>query len=123
MAEKLIRIGAEDVLFRSTGATPRIYRNMFHRELFNDLKVLGQKLKAVQGLEGDDLMESGFDIPELTMFENLAYVMCAEEKPKSPDEWLEQFETFAIYEILPELLELWDTGTMPLQTAPAGKKK
>ena len=27
--------------------------------------------------------------------------------PASPDEWLEQFNTFSIYEILPQLIELW----------------
>ena len=25
----------------------------------------------------------------------------------SPDEWLEQFNTFSIYEILPQLIDLW----------------
>ena len=27
--------------------------------------------------------------------------------PASPDEWLEQFNTFSIYEILPQLINLW----------------
>ena len=27
--------------------------------------------------------------------------------PASPDEWLEQFNTFSIYEILPQLIDLW----------------
>ena len=30
--------------------------------------------------------------------------------PKTIDEWLEQFEMFSIYEILPEILELWGTN-------------
>ena len=27
--------------------------------------------------------------------------------PKSIDDWLDQFEMFSIYQILPEILELW----------------
>lgn len=31
--------------------------------------------------------------------------------PDTPDEWIEQFNTFSIYEILPKLLELWGLNT------------
>ena len=44
------------------------------------------------------------DIESLEVFENIAYIMA---KPASPDEWLEQFNTFSIYEILPQLIDLW----------------
>jgi len=27
--------------------------------------------------------------------------------PDTPDEWLDQFNTFSIYQILPELIDLW----------------
>ena len=27
--------------------------------------------------------------------------------PDNPDEWLEAFNTFSIYEVLPQLIELW----------------
>ena len=30
--------------------------------------------------------------------------------PGTIDEWLEEFEMFSIYEILPEILELWGTN-------------
>ena len=30
-----------------------------------------------------------------------------ENVPDNPDDWLEQFNTFSIYEILPQLFELW----------------
>ena len=30
--------------------------------------------------------------------------------PKTIDEWLEEFDMFSIYEILPEILELWGTN-------------
>ncbi len=27
--------------------------------------------------------------------------------PDTPDEWLERFNTFSVYQILPQLIELW----------------
>ena len=30
--------------------------------------------------------------------------------PKTIDEWLDQFEMFSIYEILPQILELWGSN-------------
>ncbi len=31
--------------------------------------------------------------------------------PDSPNDWLEQFNTFSIYQVLPELIELWGLTT------------
>ena len=39
--------------------------------------------------------------------------------PASPDEWLEQFNTFSIYEILPQLIDLWGLN---VETQVTGKK-
>ena len=39
--------------------------------------------------------------------------------PDSPDEWLEQFNCFSIYEILPQLFELWGLN---LETQAESKK-
>lgn len=45
------------------------------------------------------------------MFENIAYIMAkhahSDQVPDTPDEWLENFNTFSIYQILPQLIELW----------------
>ena len=40
--------------------------------------------------------------------------------PGSVEEWLEQFEIFDIYQVLPEILELWNLNTL---TTAAPKKK
>ena len=39
--------------------------------------------------------------------------------PGNIDDWLDQFEMFSIYEILPEILELWGTN---LETEVESKK-
>ena len=37
--------------------------------------------------------------------------------PDSVDEWLEQFNTFSIYTVLPELISLWGLNTQGTVTA------
>lgn len=46
----------------------------------------------------------------LEMFENIAYVMAKHADPSIPDtpeEWLDDFNTFSIYQVLPKIIELW----------------
>lgn len=54
---------------------------------------------------------SSLDLFSLEMFENIAYIMAKhahpDQVPDTPDEWLENFNTFSIYQILPQLIELW----------------
>ena len=33
--------------------------------------------------------------------------------PDTPDEWLDQFGTFSIYQVLPEIIELWGLNVQP----------
>ena len=57
------------------------------------------------------ISSSALDIESLEVFENIAYIMAKhadlENVPDNPDEWLEAFNTFSIYEVLPQLIELW----------------
>ena len=46
----------------------------------------------------------------LEMFENIAFVMAKHADagiPNTPEEWLDSFNTFSIYQVLPQLIELW----------------
>ena len=50
------------------------------------------------------------DLFSLEMFENIAYTMAKHADPQIPnevDEWLDGFNTFSIYQVLPQLIELW----------------
>ena len=99
-----IEIDGKQVPFKASAAIPRIYRIKFHRDIYKDLDALG---KAVGN--GDE-SSSHLDMFSLEMFENIAYIMAKHADPvvpASPDEWLEQFNTFSIYEILPQLIDLW----------------
>ena len=44
------------------------------------------------------------------MIENIAYIMAKHADssiPDSPEEWLDEFSTFSIYQVLPKIIELW----------------
>lgn len=99
-----IEIDGKEVPFRASAAIPRIYRIKFHRDIYRDLNALEKSVEKNSD-ESSDL-----DMFSLEMFENIAYVMAKHADPSvpdSPDEWLEQFGTFSIYKILPQLIELW----------------
>ena len=101
---KKIEIDGREVPFRASAAIPRIYRLKFHRDIYKDLNALE---KAV-GREDEG--ESNLDMFSLEMFENIAYVMAKHADssiPDTPEEWLDGFSTFSIYQVLPKLIELW----------------
>jgi len=107
MLEKIIKVDGKDVKFRSSATVPRLYRIKFGRDIFKDLAKLE---KAYKGKEEDG---EELQIDDLEIFENVAYVMAFHADPSIPgtiDEWLDQFEMFSIYEVLPEILKLWGTN-------------
>lgn len=70
-----------------------------------------------------DPEKSSLDLFSLEMFENIAYVMAKHADPSIPDnpeEWLDEFNTFSIYQVLPKLIELWG---MNIRTDVEAKKK
>lgn len=101
---KKIEIDGKEVAFRASAAIPRIYRLKFQRDIYKDLAALE---KAI----GDNTEEgSNMDMFSLEMFENIAYVMAKHADPSIPDtpeEWLDEFSTFSIYQVLPKIIELW----------------
>ena len=102
--QKNITIDEIDVPFKASAAVPRLYRLKFRRDIYQDFA-------ALQKSVGENTEESSaLDIESLEVFENIAYIMAKHADaaiPASPDEWLEQFNTFSIYEILPQLINLW----------------
>ena len=112
-----IEIDGKQVPFRASAAIPRIYRMKFHRDIYKDLRALEKSIG-----EGTP-EESSLDMFSLEMFENIAYIMAKHADasvPDSPEEWLDGFNTFSIYQVLPKLIELWGLNT---QTEALSKKK
>ena len=103
MLQKTVTICGHDVTFRSSATVPRLYRAKFKRDIFKDLSRLEASVKRKSA-------DGSFEIEDLEIFENVAYIMAFHADntiPNSIDEWLDQFEMFSIYEVLPEILELW----------------
>ena len=103
--QKNITIDGIDVPFKARAAVPRLYRLKFRRDIYQDFA-------ALQKSVGENTEESSaLDIESLEVFENIAYIMAKhaapENVPDNPDDFLEQFNTFSIYEILPQLIDLW----------------
>lgn len=112
-----IEIDGKEVLFKASAAIPRIYRIKFHRDIYKDLSAL-EKAIDKNSEEGSTL-----DTFSLEMFENIAYIMAKHADstiPDTPEEWLDEFNTFSIYQVLPKLIELWGLN---VQTDVTAKKK
>ena len=112
-----IEIDGKQVAFKASAAIPRIYRLKFQRDIYKDLRSLERSV-------GDGNEEnSNLDLFSLEMFENIAFVMAKHADPSIPDtpeDWLDGFNTFSIYQVLPELIELWGLN---VKTDVQAKKK
>ena len=107
MLSKVINVNGKEVAFRASATIPRLYRAKFKRDIFKDLSKLESSFK------GNSEAGSSFTIEDLEIFENVAYIMAFHADhsiPDNIDDWLDQFDMFSIYEVLPEILELWGTN-------------
>ena len=113
---RTIEIDGKEVAFKVSAAIPRIYRLKFQRDIYKDISLLEKSL-------GDNSEEeSNLDLFSLEMFENIAFIMAKHADPSIPDEveeWLDEFNTFSIYQVLPQLIELWG---MNIKTDAEAKK-
>ena len=109
MIKREIEICGKNVPFRSSATIPRLYRAKFKRDIFKDLYKLESSYK------GKQTKGSEFQIEDLEIFENVAYIMAYHADnsiPSTIEEWLDQFDMFSIYEVLPQILELWGDNMM-----------
>jgi len=100
--EKTLNIGGKQVRMKSTAGTMMRYRNYFNRDFIKDLVKLQTKLT--------DKLETGqeFEALDLDLFEKIAWCMAKTADNSIPDieNWLDEFETFDIMQVLPELMNL-----------------
>lgn len=108
--DRIIKIDGKDVKFRATARTPRLYRIFVGRDMICDMNKLIKDYNRIkeERAAGED---ASLGMDDLIIFENTAFVMAKHADPEiestTPDEWLDSFNMFSIYEILPQLLELW----------------
>lgn len=127
--EKTVVIDGKEVKMRASALVPRLYRFRFARDMISDMRQLQKSFKKTTSLPQDATEEEKQDaqlsVMDLTIFENVAYIMAkhADTKnvPSSMEEWLDGFDgVFSIYEVLPVILELWGLSN---QTTSISKKK
>ena len=87
------------------------------------MKYINKDLSALEKAIGKNVEDASMlDTFSLEMFENIAYVMAKHADtniPDTPEEWLDGFNTFSIYQVLPQLIELWGLN---VQTDVSAKK-
>lgn len=112
--DRVLTIGGKAVGFRATALTPRLYRHKIGRDIIQDFSRLEKAYRKAAALPEtateEERREAQLSAFDLEIFENAAYIMARQYDPSipdSPDDWLDGFETFSIYEILPHILELW----------------
>ena len=114
---KTIEIDGTPVAFQASAATPRLYRNLFGRDIFDDMD------KLMSSVKDQDPENSKLDVIDLELFENVTFTMARQADPSVPDDvmqWLDGFEMFSIYAILPHIMELWGVD---METMSDAKKK
>ena len=87
---------------KSTAGTMMRYRNNFNRDFIKDLVALQEKL--------NEKLETGkeFEALDLDIFEKIAWCMAKTANDDIPDieHWLDEFETFDIMQVLPDIMSL-----------------
>lgn len=110
--ERTLIIDGQSVKFKATGATIRLYRQRFQRDILEDMQTIQTEASSER-----------LSAKALNFFEDIAYIMAKQADPSipdQPDEWLDQFAMFSLYQILPEIIGLWGIST---QTLSESKKK
>lgn len=115
--DKVVKIGDKELGLRATALTPRLYRHKIGRDMIVDLNNLTksyQKAVKAKGTESEE--DTQLSVTDLEIFENVAYIMARQydtSLPASVEEWLDsQDQVFTVYELLPEIIELWQLNNM-----------
>ena len=116
--ERTLRIGGAELRMRASALIPRLYRFKFGRDLIKDMsqleKAYKKALSVQEGATDEERRDAELSILDLTIFENVAWAMAKNADPNVPDdpgEWLDSIDgIFSVYEVLPEILELWTDG-------------
>ncbi|QWG33364.1 hypothetical protein [Bacillus mycoides] len=114
--EKTITIDGKQVRLKSTAATVKRYKAQFRRDLFADMLALG----AIGTFTSQDASEGTIDLStvDFEVIYDLVWLYAKTADPNLPDPitWLDGFDEFPIYDIMPEINDL-------IQSTMGAKKK
>ena len=113
--DKILTISGKEVGLRATALTPRLYRHKIGRDIIQDMSQLQKAFAKAAQISKDATDEereaAQLSVMDLEIFENVAFIMARQYDQNIPDTveaWLDEFDTFSIYEIFPVILELWN---------------
>lgn len=113
--DKVLTISGKEVGLRATALTPRLYRHKIGRDIIQDMSQLQKAFTKAAQISKDATDEereaAQLSVMDLEIFENVAFIMARQYDQNIPDTveaWLDEFDTFSIYEIFPVILELWN---------------
>lgn len=126
--ERTVQIGGKPVRMKASALVPRLYRFKFRRDMVADMTQLRKAYRKAMNVPKDateeEREEAQLSAMDLTIFENVAYIMvrhAGEDIPDTPEEWLDTIDgVFSIYEVLPAILDMWNMNELTTSTA---KKK
>ena len=113
--DKVLIISGKEVGLRATALTPRLYRHKIGRDIIQDMSQLQKAFAKAAQISKDATDEereaAQLSVMDLEIFENVAFIMARQYDQNIPDTveaWLDEFDTFSIYEIFPVIMELWN---------------
>lgn len=110
---KTVTIDGREIKLKSTALTVYKYREVFGSDLVVDMQKLQESINNKDELGTMDL----------TVFMKVAYIFAKSADPtieETCEEWLDTFETFSIYEVMPEIMDIWKLSN---KTTAIPKKK
>lgn len=113
--ERAVNINGKEMRMRASALIPRLYRYKFGRDAISDMmslkKAFDKAAALPEGATEEEKADAQFSVLDLTIFENMAWIMlkhAGEDVGDSPEEWLDSIDgVFSIYEFLPDIMDLW----------------
>ncbi|TYR75585.1 hypothetical protein FZC79_10485 [Rossellomorea vietnamensis] len=101
--EKTLTIDDKQVKFKSRGSTPLRYKAQFHRDFLVDI----MSMEGLAKLGKNPSLEKMKSL-DTEVFYNICWVLAktADKEIPEPMEWLDEFDSFPLMEIIPELQDL-----------------
>lgn len=109
MLKREIEICGKKIPFRSSATVPRLYRAKFKRDIFKDLSKLEKSYKG-KTEDGDE-----FQIDDLEIFENVAYIMAYHADNSIPAPLMTGWTSLICFPSMRCCLRFWNCGAITLQ--------
>jgi hypothetical protein len=118
-----INVDGKMLAFKASGMTQITYDSLFRgRNFLNDIMSL-RDIRSDIDAAGDDMTKVNISTDDLRVFANVCYTMryqamsSSEKKAfriKYPTayDWLDDLNTFDIYTILPQVMDLWNLDSV-----------